>query len=109
MDLAFKAVKDDIVRAEDGRWWHSGPKAKPCRIICAGFVQENPELLPARIAGGSGARSPREKRSPWRIGRHRARQDQAGNEQGRSRPRASGDFAAGLASHSRRIINLSEL
>jgi hypothetical protein len=57
VELAFKAVKDDIVRTEDGRLLAKGPEAKPLQDFLAGFVQENPELLPARIAGGSGAQT----------------------------------------------------
>lgn len=60
VDLAFKAVKDDIVRAEDGRLQAKGPEGRPLQEYLANFVQENPELLPARISGGSGAHvSPR--------------------------------------------------
>jgi hypothetical protein len=55
IDLAFKAVKDDIVRGEDGRLLTRGAEAKPLQDYLSSFVQENPELLPARIAGGSGA------------------------------------------------------
>ncbi|MBV8553394.1 MAG: hypothetical protein JOY54_19020 [Acidobacteriaceae bacterium] len=58
IDLAFKAIKDDIVRTEDGRLQARGPEARPLQEYVADFVQENPELLPARIAGGSGAPSP---------------------------------------------------
>ncbi len=58
VDLAFRAVKDDIMRAEDGRLQAKGPEAKSLQEYLAGFVQENPELLPARIAGGSGAQAP---------------------------------------------------
>lgn len=58
VDLAFRAVKDDIVRGEDGRLQCRGPEAKPLQEYLAGFVQENPELLPARIAGGSGMKTP---------------------------------------------------
>ena len=54
VDLAFRAVKDDIVRGDDGRLQAKGPEAKSLQDYLAGFVQENPELLPARIAGGSG-------------------------------------------------------
>jgi hypothetical protein len=57
VDLAFRAVKDDIVRGEDGRLRTQGPEGKPLQEYLAGFVQENPELLPARIAGGSGMKS----------------------------------------------------
>lgn len=58
VDLAFKAVKDDIVRGEDGRLLARGPEGKSLPEYLAGFVKENPELLPARIAGGSGAHAP---------------------------------------------------
>lgn len=58
LDLAFKAVKDEIVRGEDGRLLTRGPEQKSLQDYLAGFVQENPELLPARIAGGSGAHTP---------------------------------------------------
>ena len=56
VDLAFKAVKDDIVRAEDGRLLaHDGQEQRPVQDFLRKFVDENPELMPARIAGGSGA------------------------------------------------------
>jgi hypothetical protein len=58
LDLAFRAVKDEIVRAEDGRLQARGPESKSLQDYLSGFVQENPELLPARIAGGSGAHTP---------------------------------------------------
>lgn len=57
VDLAFKAVKDDIVRTEDGRLQARGAEGKSMQEYLTSFVQENPELLPARIAGGSGAQS----------------------------------------------------
>ncbi len=57
VDLAFRAVKDDIVRGEEGRLQTKGPDAKPLQEYLASFVQENPELLPARISGGSGAQT----------------------------------------------------
>lgn len=58
LDLAFKAVKDDIVRSEDGRLVASdGMEHRPVQDYLRKFVEENPELLPARIAGGSGASS----------------------------------------------------
>lgn len=59
LELAFRAVKDDIVRTEDGRLQTKGPEAKSLQDHLAGFVHENPELLPARIAGGSGAQAGR--------------------------------------------------
>ena len=55
VDLAYKAIKDDIVRAEDGRLQPKGHDGKTLQDYLATFVQDNPELLPARIAGGSGA------------------------------------------------------
>jgi hypothetical protein len=58
VDLAFRAVKDEIVRAEDGRLQARGPDAKSLPEYLSSFVQENPELLPARIPGGSGAQAP---------------------------------------------------
>ncbi|HEX4772708.1 MAG TPA: hypothetical protein VH351_17880 [Bryobacteraceae bacterium] len=58
VDLAFKAVKDDIIRAEDGRLQARGPEQKSLQQYLHDFVQENPELLPARISGGSGAQTP---------------------------------------------------
>ena len=58
LDLAFKAVKDDIVRGEDGRLQVRGSEGKSLQEHVAHFVQENPELLPPRIAGGSGAQTP---------------------------------------------------
>jgi hypothetical protein len=57
VDLAFRAVKDDIIRSEDGRLQGRGPENKPIGEYLASFVKENPELLPARISGGSGAQA----------------------------------------------------
>jgi len=55
VDLAFRAVKDDVQRAEDGRIVaRSGDGEVGLREYLSQFVNENPELLPARIAGGSG-------------------------------------------------------
>lgn len=45
IDLAFRAVKDDLQK--------SG--ADEMREYLSKFVAENPELMPARMAGGSGA------------------------------------------------------
>ncbi len=58
VELAFRAVKDDIVRAEDGSLQARGADGKTLQDYLNNFVQENPELLPARIAGGSGAQNP---------------------------------------------------
>ena len=64
VDLAFRAVKDEITRSDDGRLLTKGPDAKPLGEYLASFVQENPELLPARIAGGSGAQTPAKSAAP---------------------------------------------
>jgi hypothetical protein len=55
VDLAYRAVKDDVRRNEDGQLIaRDGPGEVPLRDYLKQFVQENPELLPARIPGGSG-------------------------------------------------------
>lgn len=56
VDLAFKAVKDEIVRTDDGRLVAKSDQGEmSVKEYLARFVGENPELLPARISGGSGA------------------------------------------------------
>ena len=64
IDLAFRAVKDDVVRTDDGRLTGRGTDNKSLQEYLAGFVQENPELLPARIAGGSGAQTAAKNNAP---------------------------------------------
>jgi hypothetical protein len=55
VDLAYKAVQDGIVRTDDGRLVARGENGElPVGEYLSGFVQENPEFLPARIAGGTG-------------------------------------------------------
>lgn len=55
VDLAYKAVRDDIIRGEDGRLMARGENGETgVKDYLAGFVAANPEFLPARIAGGSG-------------------------------------------------------
>jgi hypothetical protein len=55
VDLAYRAVKDEVYRADDGQLLaRSGSADVPLREYLKEFVQENPELLPARITGGSG-------------------------------------------------------
>ena len=53
IELAYKAVKDEIRRADDGRL--VAPDGSDARDYLARFVTDNPELLPARLGGGSGA------------------------------------------------------
>jgi hypothetical protein len=53
LDLAYKAIRDEIHRGEDGKLIAAGGGGM--REHVEQFVKENPELLPARLAGGSGA------------------------------------------------------
>lgn len=58
LDLAFKALKDDVRREADGRLVASGETGDASlKEYVAQFVSENPEFLPARMTGGSGATS----------------------------------------------------
>jgi hypothetical protein len=58
VDLAFRAVKDDISRSTDGRLVaNDGQEQRPVTEFLKKFVDDNPELLPARMSGGSGAHS----------------------------------------------------
>jgi hypothetical protein len=55
IDLAFKAVQDGIMRGEDGRLVARGESGEvSMKDYLSSFVSDNPEFLPARIAGGSG-------------------------------------------------------
>lgn len=55
IDLAYKAVQDGIERREDGRLVaHTETGEVSAKEYLAAFVAENPEFLPARIAGGTG-------------------------------------------------------
>src|SRR5579883_1101479 len=55
IDLAYKAVQDGISRTEDGRLIARTESGEvPVKEYLSGFVAENPEFLPARIAGGTG-------------------------------------------------------
>jgi hypothetical protein len=51
IELAFKAVQDRIVCAEDGRLMADN---RPMSEFLREFLEENSEFLPARIAGGTG-------------------------------------------------------
>lgn len=56
VDLAFKAVKDEIQRTDDGRLVARTESGEVMlRDYLRQFVTDNPELLPARMVGGSGA------------------------------------------------------
>jgi len=56
VDLAYKALKDDIQRTDDGRLVAKTDNGEQgIKEYLTHFVSENPELLPARMVGGSGA------------------------------------------------------
>jgi hypothetical protein len=58
LDLAFRAVKDDIHRDNDGSLHGRGTDGNvSVQEFLRKFVDENPELLPARNLGGSGTSS----------------------------------------------------
>jgi hypothetical protein len=58
IDLAYKAVQDEIQRTEDGRLVARRDQGDvSLREYLAEFVHENPEFLPARISGGTGIAS----------------------------------------------------
>jgi len=58
VELAFKAVREDITRSEDGRLVARGENGETsAKDYLANFVAANPEFLPARISGGSGVTS----------------------------------------------------
>jgi hypothetical protein len=58
VDLAFKAVRDDIRRGADGRLTAKTDNGDVgIREYLTSFLNDNPELLPGRIQGGSGAGS----------------------------------------------------
>lgn len=60
VDLAYRAVKEDVVRTSDGRLVGMTEEGElPLKQYLTSFVTENPEFLPARIAGGSGATNSR--------------------------------------------------
>lgn len=55
VDLAFRAVKDDIARTDEGRLVARTESGEvPLKDYLTSFVSSNPEFLPARISGGSG-------------------------------------------------------
>lgn len=55
VDLAYKTLQDGITRTDDGRLVARGESGEvPMKEYLASFVKENPEFLPARIAGGTG-------------------------------------------------------
>jgi len=56
VDIAFRAVQSDILRADDGRLIaRTGQGDTSASEYLRQFVADNPEFLPARIPGGSGS------------------------------------------------------
>lgn len=56
VDLAYRTVQSDIFRDEDGRLMANTEQGQTSATeYLRHFVAENPEFLPARIVGGSGA------------------------------------------------------
>ncbi len=56
LDLVFKALKDDIRREQDGRLVGATESGEVgLKEYVSHFVNQNPEFLPARMSGGSGA------------------------------------------------------
>jgi hypothetical protein len=65
VEIAFKAVKDDIFRAEDGRLLAKGDDGEvSVKEYLSHFLSENPEFLPARIQGGSGVTTAHKSSAP---------------------------------------------
>lgn len=65
VDLAYKIVREDVARAADGALVaRTADGERNLRDYLSVFVQENPEFLPARIAGGSGVSSPQRSGAP---------------------------------------------
>jgi hypothetical protein len=55
VDLAFRVMKDEIRQSNDGQYVARGRDGDvPIQEFVKRFVDENPEFLPPRIAGGSG-------------------------------------------------------
>jgi len=61
VELAFRAVKEDIFRSDDGRLYARGEEGTlvPLKDYLAQWVEANSEFRPARIAGGTGSNPPR--------------------------------------------------
>ncbi len=56
IELAYRAVRDDVFRSEEGRLMGRAEQGGVgLKEYLTRFVEENPEFLPARIAGGSGS------------------------------------------------------
>lgn len=55
IELAYKAVREEIEQSEDGEWIaRVGSERVPATQFLRSFVSQNPELVPARLISGSG-------------------------------------------------------
>ena len=81
VDLAFRAVKDEIVRAEDGRLQARGPDAKSLPEISVQLRAGKPGVASGQDPRWKRRASAPQKRGPRRTGWRRNGQDQTGNEQ----------------------------
>jgi hypothetical protein len=58
VDLAYRVLKDEIMRSETGELKARTPQGEVgLRSYLEGFVTENPEFLPPRIGGGAGSKA----------------------------------------------------
>jgi uncharacterized membrane protein len=81
VDLAFRVVKDDIRRTEDGQLVAATEQGTMgLREYLAKFVSENPEFLPARNLGGSGATPPVRSSAPGVVDLERIRPGMSAEE-----------------------------
>jgi hypothetical protein len=87
VDLAFRAVKDDINRGEDGRLYVRGEDGSPIAMqeYLTQWVAANPEFKPARIAGGSGASQARSAPAASHFELERIRPGMSAEERERAR------------------------
>jgi hypothetical protein len=56
VELAYRAIRDDVAKNAEGKWVaRDGNGELAVTEYVRQFLEANPELLPARIAGGSGS------------------------------------------------------
>jgi hypothetical protein len=86
LDLAWRAVRQELTRTEDGRLVaKAGEREEPAGEYLRRFVQENPELVPARLSGGSGTYASREMEASFRVDLNAIRPGMSGEDLERAR------------------------
>ena len=87
VDLAFRAVKDDVARGEDGRLYARAEDGSNVALsdYLAQWVAANPEFKPARIPGGAGAAHSRSAAAPAHFEMERIRPGMSSEEMERAR------------------------